>query len=63
MNDLLNGTLSGAILDFVLLNSAALLFVAGMAKDLKHGVELARKSISSGQARIQFDLFRNATIN
>lgn len=36
--------------NFVVLNAAALLVVAGQAKDEKEGVVLARESISSGSA-------------
>ena len=39
-----------AILDFVFLNASALLVVAGVARDWKHGVELARQSVHSGKA-------------
>lgn len=38
------------VLEFVLLNAAALLVVAGRAKDYKDGVRLARESITSGSA-------------
>ncbi|KAJ3308762.1 anthranilate phosphoribosyltransferase [Boothiomyces sp. JEL0838] len=51
MTDLLEGNLSGPVLDFVLLNSAALLFVSGKVTSLPDGVELARKSINDGQAK------------
>ncbi|KAJ3252813.1 anthranilate phosphoribosyltransferase [Boothiomyces macroporosus] len=51
MTDLLDGNLSGPVLDFVLLNSAALLFVSGKVTSLPDGVELARKSINDGQAK------------
>ena len=47
-------------LDFVLLNAAALLVVAGVAKDLLEGVELGRKSITSGKAWEALQLFRKA---
>jgi anthranilate phosphoribosyltransferase len=62
MNDLLDGKIQeGPVLDFVLLNSAALLYISGKASSLPHGVTLARKSIFSGEARKQFDAFRIAT--
>eukprot|EP00123_Amoebidium_parasiticum_P011831 comp20925_c0_seq1/m.27928 comp20925_c0_seq1/g.27928 ORF comp20925_c0_seq1/g.27928 comp20925_c0_seq1/m.27928 type:complete len:564 (-) comp20925_c0_seq1:43-1734(-) len=41
----------GPNLDFVLINSAALLVAGGKAKTYKEGVELARESIGSGRAR------------
>lgn len=47
------------ILDFVLLNASALLVVAGVAKDFKEGVELARESITSGNAWKAIELFRD----
>ncbi|SNS77373.1 anthranilate phosphoribosyltransferase [Tropicimonas sediminicola] len=47
---LLNGA-PGAYRDAVLLNTAAALLVAGVAADLKEGVEMGRTSIDSGQAR------------
>ena len=49
-NALLDGTPS-AYRDAVLLNSAAALFIADAAPDLKTGVEMARTSIDSGAAR------------
>ncbi|MDF1728003.1 MAG: anthranilate phosphoribosyltransferase, partial [Sulfitobacter sp.] len=47
---LLDGTPS-AYRDAVLLNAAAALQVAQVAKDLKEGVEMARESIDSGKAK------------
>ena len=47
-----------AVTDFVLINASALLVVAGIAKDFKHGVELARESISSGKAWQALQTFR-----
>lgn len=44
-DSLLNG-----ILDFILLNASAALFVAGVVPDFKAGVELARNTIISGKA-------------
>jgi anthranilate phosphoribosyltransferase len=38
------------VLDFVLLNAAALLFVAGKAADFKEGVKLARQAVEDGKA-------------
>ena len=39
-----------AITDFVVINASALLVVAGVANDFKHGVELARDSVTNGKA-------------
>ena len=47
-----------AITDFVLINASALLVVAGIAKDFKHGVEMARESIASGKAWQALQTFR-----
>jgi anthranilate phosphoribosyltransferase len=65
MHALLNGELDGssnqAILDFVLLNSAALLFVAGKASTLPDAVNLARQSIKDGKAKAALQAFIRAT--
>jgi anthranilate phosphoribosyltransferase len=42
--------MKGAFRDVAVLNAAAGLMVAGRAKDLKHAVALAEKSIDSGEA-------------
>ncbi len=41
--------------DVAVMNAAAMLVVAGAAKDLKHGAEQARKALSSGAARARLD--------
>ncbi|KAH9932815.1 anthranilate phosphoribosyltransferase TrpD [Epithele typhae] len=48
------------ILDFVLLNAAALLVVAGIGSDLKDGVAKARESVTSGKAWNALEQFRDA---
>jgi anthranilate phosphoribosyltransferase len=50
MHDLLAGV-GGPLRDVVLLNSGAALLIAGRAKNLAEGVELAARSIDSGAAR------------
>lgn len=45
----------GAPLDIVLLNAGAALYVGGLVADLKDGVALARKSVSSGAAQNTLD--------
>ncbi|MEO6398563.1 MAG: anthranilate phosphoribosyltransferase [Tepidiformaceae bacterium] len=45
----------GPVTDFVLLNAAAALVVAGTAADYRAGVALARESIGSGRAREVLD--------
>ncbi|MEM9434091.1 MAG: anthranilate phosphoribosyltransferase [Pseudomonadota bacterium] len=52
--NLLDGETS-AYRDAVLLNSAAALVVAGVADDLKTGVEMARESIDSGAAKAKIE--------
>ena len=50
---------AGAYRDAVLLNAAAALMVADKAKTLREGVELARRSLDSGQAKAKLaDLVR-----
>jgi anthranilate phosphoribosyltransferase len=46
------------ILEFVLINAAAVLVVAKIAKDVREGVELARQSINSGAAWKAFQSFK-----
>ena len=51
--DAIRGVLAGqrnAFRDIVILNSAAALMVAGKARDLKQGAEMAVASIDGGQA-------------
>lgn len=57
---LLDGQAS-AYRDAVLLNASAALVVAGAAPDLKTGVEMARQSIDSGQARAKVEALAKAT--
>jgi anthranilate phosphoribosyltransferase len=56
--DAIRAVLAGhrdAFRDIVVLNSAAALMVAGKAKDLKQGAEMAVASIDSGKARKALD--------
>jgi anthranilate phosphoribosyltransferase len=46
------------VLDFVLMNAAALLVVAGRADNFKDGVRLARESVTSGRAWHALEVFR-----
>ncbi|KAJ3299506.1 anthranilate phosphoribosyltransferase [Borealophlyctis nickersoniae] len=57
MTDLLGGSLSGPILDFVLLNAGALLYVSGKASTLPDAVNLARMSITEGKAKEALEKF------
>lgn len=62
MRQLLKGELKeGPILDFVLLNAAALLFVAQKASSLKEAVQIARESIFSGKAHDALEAYVAAT--
>ena len=61
MNKLLDNELEGPILDFVLMNAAALLHVSGKGETLIESVAIARNSIQSGNARKQFDNFLRAS--
>ena len=62
MRDLLDGTLTGPVLDFVLLNSAALLYVAGKSDSLLEAVQMARMAISSGAAKRALADFSQITL-
>ncbi|KAF5382784.1 hypothetical protein D9615_002757 [Tricholomella constricta] len=48
------------VLDFVLMNASALLVIAGLAKDYKHGSAMALESITSGSAWKALEQFRDA---
>jgi len=50
------------VLDFVLMNAAALLVVAGRAEDLKEGARLAREAITSGRAWHALEVFRDFAV-
>jgi anthranilate phosphoribosyltransferase len=52
--DVLRGR-KGAFRDVALMNAAAGLIVAGVAKDLKQGFALATKTIDSGEAEGRLD--------
>lgn len=52
--ELLDGK-EGPVMDFVLLNAGAALFVAGLAKDLKEGADKAREAIKDGRAKKVMD--------
>ncbi|KAI8599611.1 anthranilate phosphoribosyltransferase [Dissophora ornata] len=61
LDDLLNNKFKSPghpILDFVLLNAAALLVVAGKATNFEDAVVLARQSVESGKARLVLEGFR-----
>ena len=47
----------GPALNIVLLNAGAALYVAGVAKGIKEGIERARKAVARGEARKKLDEF------
>jgi len=49
--DILEGKISGAKLDIVLINAAAALFIDNRAKDIKEGIQIAKDVITSGCAK------------
>ncbi|KAK9455740.1 glycosyl transferase family, a/b domain-containing protein [Dipodascopsis uninucleata] len=63
VNKLLNNELpiGHPVLDYVLMNSAALAVVNGRAKNWKAGVEAARESIASGSAKKALEAYVKAT--
>lgn len=48
--EILKGEEKGAKRDIVLINAAAVIYVSGLAKDLKQGFEMAKKSLDNGAA-------------
>ncbi len=46
---------SGPALEIVVLNAGAALYVAGLARNLREGVEIARSAIAAGHARQRLD--------
>ena len=47
---ILSGTITGAKRDITIVNAAGGFVVAGQAKDLKEGIDLAREELDSGRA-------------
>ena len=47
---ILSGTVTGAKRDMTIVNAAGGFVVAGQAKDLKEGIDLAREELDSGRA-------------
>jgi anthranilate phosphoribosyltransferase len=58
---ILSGERRGAALDIVLYNAGAGFFVAGRARSIREGVELARESVRSGAARQALENVRNVS--
>ncbi|KAK9711894.1 anthranilate phosphoribosyltransferase [Basidiobolus ranarum] len=61
LNDILNNNYEGPILDFILINTSALLVLDEKASDFKEGVALAREAIRSGKAKEALNAFVLAT--
>lgn len=57
---LTSGTISSSspVTDFILINASALLVIAGIATDFKHGVTLGRESMSTGKAWDALQMFK-----
>lgn len=51
------GGQAGPVLDFVLMNASAALYVAGLAPDLREGAQRAHEVITSGKARRTLDRY------
>lgn len=51
----------GPVTDFVVMNAAAALYVASIARDFKHGAEVALQAIASGRARQVADRYVSLT--
>jgi anthranilate phosphoribosyltransferase len=45
----------GPARDIVTLNTGAAIYTAGLAEDLKTGIDMAREAIASGEARNRLD--------
>jgi anthranilate phosphoribosyltransferase len=58
LTSILEGTLTGAPADAVMLNSAAGFVVAGVSANLEEGLQLARESIASGNALRKLEALR-----
>ncbi|MBN2767522.1 MAG: anthranilate phosphoribosyltransferase [Campylobacterales bacterium] len=52
IRDIFNQKEVGAKRDIVLLNAAFALFIEGMARDIQHGIELAKGAIENGKATV-----------
>ncbi len=55
IGELLDGSMHGTARDMLVVNSAAALVAADHARDMRHGVDLAREAISSGAAAATLD--------
>jgi anthranilate phosphoribosyltransferase len=59
LKGILAGEITGAKRDLVVINAASGFVVAGLARDLNHGIALAREQIDSGCALAKLRALRN----
>ena len=59
IDGILSGKISGAKRDMTIVNAAGGFVVAGLARDLKEGIDLAREEIDSGRALEKLRAFQN----
>jgi len=61
--EIIDGKLTGAKLDIILLNSAAAIYVSGVADSMLDGIECAQKSIADGSAKKKLTALKNPEID
>ena len=61
--EIIDGKLTGAKLDIILLNSAAAIYVSGIADSMLDGFECAQKSIADGSAKDKLSALKNPEID
>jgi anthranilate phosphoribosyltransferase len=61
--EIIDGKLTGAKLDIILLNSAAAIYVSGIADSMLDGIECAQKSIADGSAKNKLSALKNPEID
>ncbi|WP_428022875.1 anthranilate phosphoribosyltransferase [Arcobacter sp.] len=57
--DILEGKITGAKLDIVLINAGAALYIDNRAKDIEEGIAIAREAITSGKAKEKLEQIIN----
>ena len=61
--EIIDGNVTGAKLDIILVNSAAAIYVSGIADSILDGIECARKSIGDGSAKNKLSALKNPEID
>ena len=61
--EIIDGKLTGAKLDIILLNSAAAIYVSEIADSMLDGIECAQKSIADGSAKNKLSALKNPEID